>query len=125
MLIARHLRVDEMHNYMNDAPLRDLRNPETLSPVAADESGRSDQRFVMDAVARRGDEERRVTATGRDIYATTAPLVVEALERISGGEAKRAGAFALAELVDAAKFLRQLSRAGELVVETQHNTKVS
>ncbi|HZD68971.1 MAG TPA: hypothetical protein VFA45_08680 [Actinomycetes bacterium] len=37
----------------------------------------------MDVVARRGTETRRAVASGRDIYAITAPIVVEAAQRLS------------------------------------------
>ena len=45
ILLARHLQVREMHNYLNQAPLRDLRDPATPEPVAADAYGRSSQHF--------------------------------------------------------------------------------
>ena len=106
ILIARHLDVGEMHNYINEAPLQDLRDPATPEPVAVDEYGRSDQRFLIDVLARNGDEEHRVTASGRDIYAVTAPIVVEAVERVCERSNECAGAFALGQLVDALSFLR-------------------
>lgn len=122
ILIARHLRVGEMRNYLNEAPLRDLRNPATPEPVAADERGRSSQRFVIDAIVRNGDEERRVTAEGRDIYAITAPIVIGAVERACRGSYQGAGAFALGQLVDASEFLQALNRMGELVLATGRST---
>ena len=69
--ISRHLRTPEIHAFMNLAPITDLRNPDTPEPVAADESGRSSQTFLVEVVARRGSEERRTIARGRDIYAIT------------------------------------------------------
>src|SRR5262249_50476217 len=83
--ISRHLRSPEIHAFMNLAPITDIRNPDTPEPVAADESGRSSQTFLMEAVARRGGEERRSIARGRDIYAITAPIVVAAAEPILDG----------------------------------------
>lgn len=114
ILLARHLRVREMRNYMNQAPLRDLRDPATPEPVAADEHGRSNQRFVIDAMVRSGDEERRLTASGRDIYAITAPIVVEAVERVCQSPSQSAGAFALGQLIDASEFLQSLVRMEEI-----------
>ena len=108
ILISRHLHVNEMHNYINEAPLRDLHDPATPEPVADDERGRSNQHFLIEAVVRNGDEERRATASGRDIYAITAPIVVEAVERAGKDVRRGAGAFALAELVDAGAFLATL-----------------
>ncbi len=50
--------------------------------VVVDAEGRSAQRFLVEVVARRGDAERRVAVSGQDIYAVTAPLVVEAAVRV-------------------------------------------
>ena len=57
--ISHHLRAPEIRAYINLAPLRDLHDPDTPEPTAADERGRSSQTFLMDVVARRGSEERR------------------------------------------------------------------
>lgn len=107
--ISSHLQTPEISSYMNLAPLTDLRNPETPEPTAADESGRSAQIFLMDVVACRGSEERRATAHGRDIYAITAPIIVEATERILDGRFKRSGVAAAGEIFDARDFLESLS----------------
>src|SRR5262249_31898235 len=76
VIISRHLRVPEIHAYMNLAPLADLHSPTTPGPTPADERGRSEQVFLMEAKVRRGVEERRAIAAGRDIYSITAPIVV-------------------------------------------------
>jgi hypothetical protein len=125
ILIARHLRVHDMHNFLNTAPLRDIRDPKTPEPVAADKRGRSNQRFAIDARVYEGDEARRVTAQGSDIYAITAPIVVEAIERACQGPHVRSGAFALGELVDAPAFLQALEHAGELTVTSDRQTTAS
>ena len=44
--------------------------------------GRSAETFVVDVVVRAGGAERRVVARGQDIYAVSAPLAVEAVDRI-------------------------------------------
>jgi hypothetical protein len=116
ILMARHLRVRDIRNYVNVAPLRDLRDPATPGPVAVDDRGRSNQRFLIDVVVRNGDEERRVTVRGQDIYAVTAPIVVEAVERLCGGPRNEAGAFALGERIDAAAFFQSLIDRGEISV---------
>jgi hypothetical protein len=123
ILMARHLHAREMRSFMNEAPLDDLRDPATPGPAAADENGRSRQQFVLEALVRSGDEEHRVTARGRDIYATTAPIVVEALERACSCE--RAGAFALGQLVDAEEFLESLVRIGAIHLSSHRTMKVS
>jgi hypothetical protein len=109
VLIARHLRTSRLHSYINHGPLRDLRDPSTPPPRAADESGRSSQTFLIEAHVRKGNEAERALAQGRDIYAVTAPLVCEAVERILGAPAQRGGAFAPGEIFDANTFLRALS----------------
>jgi hypothetical protein len=110
--IAHHVRAAEIRSFMNTTPLRDLHSPETPEPQAADASGRSAQRFCMDVRVRRGGEERRAIAAGRDIYAITAPLVVEAAERALSGRALRSGAGAAGELFDAVELLRALEPRG-------------
>jgi hypothetical protein len=56
----------------------------------------------------RGGEVRKAAASGRDIYAVTAPIVVEAAVRLIGSH-HAGGAFALGARFDAADFLRALS----------------
>lgn len=107
--ISSHLKAAEIHSYINLAPLRDIRNPDTPAPVAADESGRSTQIFVVDVITRKGSKERRATAHGRDIYAITAPIVAEATKRILDGRLKRTGVAAAGDLFDAQDFLTSLS----------------
>ncbi len=105
--ISRHLRVPAIRAFMNLAPLADLRDPGTPPPAAIDESGRSSQIFVMDVIVQRGRQERRVVAQGRDIYAVTAPIVVEAAQRLIAGAAP-AGVLAAGEAFDARDFLNTL-----------------
>jgi hypothetical protein len=56
VIISRHLRVPEIHAYMNVAPLDDLHSPTTPGPTPADERGRSAQKFLMEVKVRRGNE---------------------------------------------------------------------
>lgn len=106
--ISRHLDVPRINTFVNTTPLKDLSDPATTGPRAADASGRSAQVFLVEVVVRRGDEERRVSARGRDIYAFTAPIVVAATERILAGDARTSGAVTAGELFDAEEFLRSL-----------------
>jgi short subunit dehydrogenase-like uncharacterized protein len=110
--ISRHVRTQEIRLFMNAAPIAELRDPETPPPVAVDASGRSAQTFLVDALARRGDEERRVAAWGRDIYAITAPIVVEALERVLDGRVQAVGVVAPGEAFDPREFLEALAPEG-------------
>ena len=107
--ISHHLRVPEVHAFMNLAPVRDIRDPATPPPTASDASGRSSQIFLVDVIARKGTEERRAVASGRDIYAITAPLVVEAAQRLVAGRVGATGVVAPGEVFDARDFLESLS----------------
>jgi short subunit dehydrogenase-like uncharacterized protein len=109
IVIGRHLPVSHLHTYLNLAPLRDLRDSTTPPPQAADETGRSAQIFLVDVMVRNGMDTRRAIARGRDIYAFTAPLVVEAAQRILDGSAEGVGVLAPGELFDAPSFLRALA----------------
>jgi len=107
--ISRHLQTPEIRAYINLGPVKDIRDPNTPAPTAADESGRSSQIFVMEAIARRGRVERRAVVRGRDIYASTAPIVVEATHRVVNGLANRTGVVAAGEAFAAEAFLKSLS----------------
>ncbi|WP_258725826.1 saccharopine dehydrogenase family protein [Cellulomonas sp. NS3] len=117
--IDRHLDVGELRSYLNTAPLDDLHDPAIPAPAATDESGRSAQQFVVDVVVRRGADTRRTWATGRDIYAVTAPIVVEGAVRLLDGRYGGPGAAAPGEAFDATDVLAALERdAGALVVRS-------
>jgi hypothetical protein len=109
LIISRHLPVPEIHSYMNLAPLADLHNANTPGPTPADDRGRSAQEFLMEVRILRGKGERRAIAAGRDIYAVTAPIVVEAAARILAGDIQITGTVAPGEVFDAEAFLRALS----------------
>jgi hypothetical protein len=109
VVISRHLCAPEIHAYINLAPLDDLHNPSTPPPTPEDDSGRSAQTFVMEAKVYRREEIRRALVAGRDIYAVTAPIVVEAAERILAGETRATGAAASGEIFDAQALLQALS----------------
>jgi saccharopine dehydrogenase-like NADP-dependent oxidoreductase len=106
--ISRHLRSNEVQSYMNLAPLNDLRDPNTPPPTSTDTRGRSAQVFAVDVVVRRNGQTRRASAHGRDIYAISAPLTVEALLRISDGRCKKNGVVAPGEAFDAQEFLASI-----------------
>lgn len=109
--INRHLDVGELRSYLNTAPLEDLRDATTPPPSTADESGRSAQQFVVDVVLRNGsDAARRITCSGRDIYAVTAPIIVEGVVRLLDGEHHGPGAMAPGEAFDAGDVLAALER---------------
>jgi hypothetical protein len=109
--VPSHLRVPEVRTHMTVEAARDIASPDTPSPVAApsDERGRSDQTFLVDVVVRKDGAERRVVARGRDIYAVTAPLAVEAVARILSGRIRAKGVASAGGIFDAADFLGALS----------------
>jgi short subunit dehydrogenase-like uncharacterized protein len=108
-LIAKHLQVARLSSFINADALRDLRDPKTPPPTTVDQQGRSAQNFLVEVTVRVGDERRRAAARGVDIYAVTAPLVCEAVDRVLGDTVREGGAFAPGELFDAEDFLRALS----------------
>ena len=108
IVLPHHIACHNLHAWMNLAPLRDLRDPTTPAPVAADDSGRSVQRFMVDVRVQRDHRNVRATAGGRDIYAVTAPLLVEALQRILDGRVRGSGALAPGQAFDARDFLAAL-----------------
>ncbi len=109
LAVSRHLRVGTMDSWLASAALRDIRNPDTPPPQPNDEQGRSAQQFVVDVVIAQNGTTRRATATGRDIYAVTAPIVVEATERlIRGRSTSQGGVVSLGEIFDARHFLAAL-----------------
>ena len=108
--IARHLDIGDLRSYLNTGPLDDLHDAETPPPAAVDESGRSAQRFVVDVVVRRRSDTRRISVSGRDIYAVTAPIIVEGAIRLLDGRHRGAGAMAPGEAFDAADVLATLER---------------
>lgn len=107
--IPSHLTVPVVRTYMTTEAAGDVAAPQTPAPAPADERGRSAQTFLVDAVVRRGGAERRAAASGQDIYAVTAPLAVEAVQRVLAGQAKTAGVASAGQLFDAPDFLRALS----------------
>jgi len=96
---------------MTVAAVKDLSDPDLSPPAAIDESGRSSQTFLVEVVARRGSEERRAVARGRDIYAITAPIVVEATQRVLSRLVDATGVVAAGEAFDARDFLKALCPA--------------
>lgn len=109
--ISRHLRTPEIRVYINHDAIMDVRNPDTPPPTATDDTGRSSQVFLMDVIVRKGSVQRRALAHGRDIYAVSAPIVVEAAERVVKGLAKTTGVRAPGEVFDPGDFLSSLSPA--------------
>jgi short subunit dehydrogenase-like uncharacterized protein len=107
--IPSHLSIPEVRTYMTIEAARDVSAPDTPTPTAVDERGRSAQTFLVDVVVRSGGTERGAVARGQDIYAVTAPLAVEAVCRILTGQTRTVGVASAGEIFDAPDFLRALS----------------
>ncbi|WP_431241418.1 hypothetical protein ACQ9BO_15130 [Flavobacterium sp. P21] len=103
--ISNHLNVNTVTTYLSHNSLDDLRNNSTPEPKAIDEKNRSSQQFSLEVVALKGNEERRISAQGQDIYAVTAPLVVEAVNGILSGKATSNGVKTLGEAFATGDFL--------------------
>jgi NAD(P)-dependent dehydrogenase (short-subunit alcohol dehydrogenase family) len=118
VIVPSHLDVPEVRTYMTAKAAADLSAPGASAPTAVDERGRSAQTFVIDVLVRSGGAERRLAATGQDIYAISAPLAVEAVGRILTGRTRTTGVASAGAIFDAADFLRALSPHLSLHVPT-------
>ncbi len=107
--VPSHLTVPEVRTYMAAEAAEELSAADTPAPAAADEQGRSEQTFLVEAVVRSAGRERRAVARGRDIYAVSAPLAVEAVARLLSGRTKAKGVASAGAAFDAADFLTALS----------------
>ena len=107
ILISKHVKTAELHNYLPQIAVNQVLDPSTPAPKSTDAMGRSAQQFVIEVVVRRGNESRRAISRGRDSYAVTAPLVCEAVSRLLKGNIP-AGAHAPGEIFAAKEFLEAL-----------------
>jgi hypothetical protein len=106
--LAHHLKAGGIRSLINRAALDDLRDATTPPPTAVDGSGRSAQRFELVVRLVQDGVTRMVGARGQDIYAVTAPIVVETALRLLAPSYGRSGALALAEAVDPVDLLHAL-----------------
>ncbi len=109
ILLNWHMGAKSITSYMNEKPLSDLKEASTPPPEAIDSTGRSAQRFVVEAEVKGSSGTALISAKGQDIYAVSAPLVVSALEKVLKWEKPRAGVFAPGEVFDVDAFLAQLT----------------
>ena len=107
--ISRHLPVRTLRSHFNTAPLTELRDASTPSPAAIEPDGRSSQRFAMEVRAVNASGSHRANASGQDIYAVSAPIVVEAAARLLDPSFNRRGALALGQAFDARDFLNAIA----------------
>ncbi|MEP6503460.1 MAG: NAD(P)H-binding protein [Betaproteobacteria bacterium] len=106
--LAQHLQVGAIRSLLNRSALADIRDASTPAPTAADDSGRSAQRFELAVRLVQAGATRTASVRGQDIYAVTAPIVVEAAERLLAPSYREAGALSLAQAIDPVDVLRAL-----------------
>jgi hypothetical protein len=107
--IPTHLTAREIRTYMSVAAVADLRDADPSPPVPVDDQGRSAQTFLVEAVVTSAGVTRHAVASGQDIYAFTAPLVVETVVRLLAEPDGPTGVVAVGDLFDARDFLRSLA----------------
>ncbi|MNL04303.1 hypothetical protein D3C87_1248700 [compost metagenome] len=122
--ISRHLNVNTINTYLSQNSLDDLRNKETPEPKPVDEKNRSSQNFCIEIVATKNNKKRTIIAQGQDIYAVTAPLVVETVNRIISGKTKKTGVTTIGEVFDAVDFLQSLNE-DDITISTVQETELS
>jgi len=106
--LAHHLQAGTICSLLNRSALDDVRNATTPAPAAMDDSGRSAQRFEMVVRLVQNGVTRTAGVRGQDIYAVTAPIVIEAALRLMPASYRHSGALALAEAIDPVEMLRAL-----------------
>lgn len=107
--ISRHLNVQNIHSYMTSEAVQEVTAPDAPLPLPVDERGRSAQTFLVEVIVRSQGRECRVVARGQDIYAVSAPLAVEAVQRILDGTTQLTGVVTPGEIFDPRDFLRTLA----------------
>ncbi len=106
--MAHHLKVGAIRSLLNRSALDDIRDASTPPPTAVDDRGRSAQRFELAVRLVQDGVTKTAGVRGQDIYAVTAPIVIEAAVRMLAHSYRRSGALALAEAVDPIELLRSL-----------------
>ena len=107
--ISKHLNVINLKTFLSKNSIDDIKNEHTPRPKPIDGKNRSSQQFCMQVVATKNRISKTIFAKGQDIYAVTAPLIVEAIKRILSGNFKIVGVTSLGQIFDAADFLKSLS----------------
>lgn len=106
--MARHLKAGTIRSLLNRSALDDVRDSATPPPDAVDASGRSAQQFELVVRLRQGGVTKTAGVRGQDIYAVTAPIVIDAALLLLAPDYRRSGALALADAVDPAAMLDAL-----------------
>ncbi len=107
--LNQHLKVGAIRSLFNRSALEDIRDPATPPPTPVDASGRSAQRFEMQVQLVQQGAVKTASAQGQDIYAVTAPIVIEAAQRLLAPGYQHCGALALADALDPVEMLHALN----------------
>jgi hypothetical protein len=120
--LAHHLPAHAIRSLLNQSALKDVRDADTPPPKAVDDFGRSAQQFELVVQLQQGGVTKTASARGQDIYAVTAPIVVEVAERLLAPDYEGSGALALAQALDPKAVLaalqgRALDVSGDITVQ--------
>ena len=117
--MAQHLKSGTIRSLLNRTALDDIRDAATPPPDAVDDSGRSAQRFELVVRVKQHGTTKTAGVRGQDIYAVTAPIVIDAALLLLAPDYRRSGGLALAEAVDPVELLGTLDgRALEVFGDT-------
>lgn len=98
--IPTHLNIPAVTSYMTTTAAKGLADADERTTA---------ETFEVDVQVKRGTETRRATATGKDIYAISAPLAVEATERLLSGRFTTTNVASAGKMFDANNFLGSLT----------------
>ncbi len=114
--ISRHIKVTNVQAFLSKNSLDDLKNtsnPET--PVIEDENALA-QSFYLQVELRAGHGKRIIAVKGKDIYAFTAPVILEIVRRMNSNYSNLTGIKTLGEAFDATDFLHNLESKGVIQI---------
>ncbi|MEU3646178.1 saccharopine dehydrogenase NADP-binding domain-containing protein [Lentzea sp. NPDC034063] len=98
--VPSHLKIQSVTSYMST---------EATTGLQAAEARQTPETFEVDVRVNRSGEERRLTASGKDIYAVSAPLAVEATERLLTNRYNITGVASAGAMFNAPDFLASLT----------------
>lgn len=119
--LHHHLEAGSISPLVSRVALDDIHDPRTPPPDSVDPCGRSAQRFELMVRLEQAGATRIAGVRGQDIYAVTAPIVVELARRLMQTAFARSGALTLAQVVDPDDFLSSLVKHGSIELTPSSN----
>jgi len=110
--LSHHLHAGIIRSLLSRAALDDIHDDATPPPTAVDDTGRSAQQFELLVQLVQDGIVKKAGVRGQDIYAATAPIVIEAASRLMALSTRRSGALSLAQAIDPLEMLRALHGNG-------------